>query len=238
MEKKDHKVKIHSTGKVPQPNTTQRYRTEKIENKQHKAKYLTGKVPQPNTTEWYRTQKMEKKQDKDEYLTGKVPQPKTTEICPAEKMESKQHKDEYLTGKVPQPKTRERYRTVKMENKKHKDEYLTGKDCQQRRSKTKNTRTSITGARFHNRRQKDTYWTEKKTKGKITATLTNAIRVSVSPSKITGQLQIHYLMENLHFMDTMVDSLYSKNVLQNFSIQSPPSRNAMSTASFMVWIIM
>ena len=64
---------MYLTGKV-QLKTAQTYRIEKIENKQHKAKYLTGKVPQPKATEWYRTQKIEKKQHKVKYITGKVPQ--------------------------------------------------------------------------------------------------------------------------------------------------------------------
>ena len=56
-----------------QRKTTERFRTEKIKKKQHKAKYLTGKVPQPKKTESLPTEKMEKKQDNDKYLTGKVP---------------------------------------------------------------------------------------------------------------------------------------------------------------------
>ena len=57
--------------------TKERLGREKIEKKQHKAKYLTGKVPQPKTTEIYPAENIEKKQHKDEYLTGKVPQPET-----------------------------------------------------------------------------------------------------------------------------------------------------------------
>ena len=66
--------------------------------------YITGKVPQPKTTEWYRTEKMENKQHKDKYLRGNDPQRNTTERLRTEKMEKKQHKDDYLRGKVPQPK--------------------------------------------------------------------------------------------------------------------------------------
>ena len=68
MENKQHKAE-YPTGKVPQPNTPQRYHTEKMENKQHKVKYPTGKVPQPKTTDRLRTEKMEKKQHNDKYLT-------------------------------------------------------------------------------------------------------------------------------------------------------------------------
>ena len=57
--------------------TKERLGREKIENKQHKAKYLTGKVPQPKTTEIYPAEKIEKKQHKVNYLTGKIPQPET-----------------------------------------------------------------------------------------------------------------------------------------------------------------
>ena len=89
IEKKESKDNIYPTGKLEKPKNTQKYRTEKIEEKQHKAKCLTGKVPQPKTTSRYRTEKMEKKQDKAKYLTGKVPQPKTTEKLQAEKIEKK-----------------------------------------------------------------------------------------------------------------------------------------------------
>ena len=57
--------------------TKERLGREKIENKQHKAKYLTGNVPQPKTTEIYPAEKIEKKQHKVNYLTGKIPQPET-----------------------------------------------------------------------------------------------------------------------------------------------------------------
>ena len=92
----------HLTSNVPQPKTKDRLRREKIEKKQHKAKYLTGKVPQPKATEWYRTQKIEKKQHRAKCLTGKVPQPKTTKWYRTQKIEKKQHKVKYITSKVPQ----------------------------------------------------------------------------------------------------------------------------------------
>ena len=45
--------------KVPQPKTKDRLPREKIEKKQHKAKYLTGKVPQQKT-EKYKTKRKER----------------------------------------------------------------------------------------------------------------------------------------------------------------------------------
>ena len=74
-------IKLNPTGKVPQPKTRERYRTEKMEKKQHKAKYLTGKVPQAETTEKLQAEKIEKKQHKAKYLTGKVPQRKQQKNC-------------------------------------------------------------------------------------------------------------------------------------------------------------
>ena len=46
-EKKQHKVKMHPTGNVQQPKTTEWYGTQKIGKKEHKAMPLTWKVPQP-----------------------------------------------------------------------------------------------------------------------------------------------------------------------------------------------
>ena len=78
IENKESKDNIYPTGKLQKPKTTQKYRTEKIEEKQHKAKCLTGKVPQRKTREKLRAEKIEKKQHKAKCLTGKVPQPKKT----------------------------------------------------------------------------------------------------------------------------------------------------------------
>ena len=78
MKKKQHKDE-YLRGKVPQQNTTERLRTEK--------------VSQPKKKYWYQTEKMEKKQHKDEYMTGKVPQAKTTQRLLTEKMKKNQHKD-------------------------------------------------------------------------------------------------------------------------------------------------
>ena len=117
----------HLTSNVPQPKTKDRLRREKIEKKQHKAKYLTGKVPLLKTRKRFRREKMEKKQHKEEYLTGKVPKLKTRERLRTEKIENKKDKAKYLTGNVPQPNTTEIYPAEKMENKQHKVNYLTWK---------------------------------------------------------------------------------------------------------------
>ena len=205
-EKKEYKVKIHSTGKVQQPKTTQRYHTEKMEKNstttslsnarfynrkqqnciaQRRSKETTqgqlsqSKVPQLKTTERLPTKKIENKQHKAKYVSGarfhngtqqngmgqrRSKTNSTTNTCisqsrfynwkhqkDCEQRRSKRNsnKAEYLTGKVPQPKTRQIYPPEKMEK----------------------NRTSliISQPRFHNRRQKDIYWTEKKTEVNITA---------------------------------------------------------------------
>ena len=62
--------KDHLTSKVPQPKTKYRLPKEKIEKKQHKAKYLTGKVPQPKTTEIYPAEKIENNSAKGRVSKG------------------------------------------------------------------------------------------------------------------------------------------------------------------------
>ena len=68
----------HRQGSSTQYHTKVSHREDQ-KTEEHKAKYLTGKVPQPKTTQWYRTEKIEKKQHKAKSLTGKVPQSKTQE---------------------------------------------------------------------------------------------------------------------------------------------------------------
>ena len=84
MKKKQHKDE-YLRGKVPQPKTTERLLTEKIEKKQHKVKYLTSKLLQPETTEWFHREKIEKKQHKLKYLKSKVPQLETERYCTEKK---------------------------------------------------------------------------------------------------------------------------------------------------------
>ena len=176
--KKQHNDKS-LTRKVLQPKTTELYRTEKIQKKQHKVNYLRAKVPQLKTTERLPTKKIENKQHKAKYVSGarfhngtqlngmgqrRSKTNSTTNTCNSqsrfynrkhqkdcEQRRSKRNsnKAEYFTGKVPQPKTRQIYPPEKMEKNR--------------------TRLIISQPRFHNRRQKDIYWTEKKTKVNITA---------------------------------------------------------------------
>ena len=56
-----------------------------MKKKQQKHEYLRGKVPQPKTTERLRTEKIEKKQHKLKYLKSKVPQPETERYCTEKK---------------------------------------------------------------------------------------------------------------------------------------------------------
>ena len=66
--KEKYNVKIYVTGKLQQWNTTQRYRTEKMEKKQDKDVYLTGKVPQPRTTERFRTERLKRNSTRSRFI--------------------------------------------------------------------------------------------------------------------------------------------------------------------------